>query len=165
MACLQGLLVKIIAFGYQKTNRIEKGKLIMKYLYHTHTSFILSGKTTLVSVSLNFLPLWLTAFSFVLLQLTTSMLVFWWTSLPSPPSHTWEILLCTYFCFFGILIFSGLFFLVISFPFFNHLNLSAGYSEVVSHLSTSFWPTVASWFFISFNLRGTAKEIKEHAGD
>lgn len=164
MACLQGLLVKIIAFGYQKTNRNWKGKINYE-IFIPHSHFIHTFRKNNTGICFLKFSSSVTHSFQLCVTPVTSMLVFWWTSLPSPPSHTWEILLCTYFCFFGILIFSGLFFLVISFPFFNHLNLSAGYSEVVSHLSTSFWPTAASWFFISFNLRGTAKEIKEHAGD
>lgn len=52
--------------------------------------------------------------------------------------------------------FCGLFFRFSSFPFLNHLNLSAEYSELVSHRSTSLEPAADSWLFISFNRGGKA---------
>lgn len=52
--------------------------------------------------------------------------------------------------------FCGLFFRFSSFPFLNHLNLSAEDSELVSHRSTSLEPAADSWLFISFNRGGKA---------
>lgn len=52
--------------------------------------------------------------------------------------------------------FCGLFFRFSSFPFLNHLNLSAEYSELVSHRSTSLEPAADSWLFISFSRGGKA---------
>lgn len=52
--------------------------------------------------------------------------------------------------------FCGLVLLFSSLPFLNHLNLSSGYSELVSHRSTSLEPAADSWLFISFNRGGKA---------
>lgn len=165
MACLQGLLVKKIAFGYQDRNMHWKGKIIYE-IFMPYYHFIHTFKKHDVSVCSLKVPFVTHRLYLCDTAVNTFSACFLLDSLfPIPPSPNGKMCLCTYFCFLGILTFSGLFFFVISFPFFNHLNLSAGYSEVVSHRSTSFWPTATSWFFISFNLGGTAKEIKERDGD
>lgn len=84
IACLQDLLVKMIAFSYPRRKRHWKGKIIYEIFIPYYLFIHTFKKTKSASASLKFFLLYLIAFSFVMPQLITLMLVFLW-AIFSPP--------------------------------------------------------------------------------